>query len=116
MTDLRIYHNPRCSKSRGALALLEERGVDAEVVRYLDTPPDRSTLEAVLDALDEEPAALVRADDARKAGIDPAEHTTRDGVVDLLLEHPELMQRPVVVRAGRAVIGRPPEKVVDLLP
>lgn len=98
------------------MGLLEERGVVPDVVLYLETPPDRSTLERILDTIPDEPAALVRKDDRfRELGLDPADHTTRDAVVQLLLEHPELMQRPVVAAGDRAVIGRPPERVLELL-
>ena len=117
MSDVTIFHNQACSKSRGALAILEERGVDADVVRYLETPPDRATLERILDAIDDEPRALVRTDDDKfKAlGIAKADVATREQVIDLLLAHPEVMQRPVVFVGDRAVIARPSEKVLDLL-
>jgi len=114
--DLLVYHNPRCSKSRGALDLLAERGVDAEVVEYLQAPPDRATLEWVLDTIDEAPAELVRHDDRyRELGLDPDGYQDRAAVVALLLEHPELMQRPVVIRDGRGLIARPSERVLELL-
>src|SRR4029450_12644711 len=98
MSDIRIFHNPSCSKSRGALEILSERGVDAEAVRYLDTPPDRATLEQILEAIDDEPAALGRTDDPKfkAAGLGEADVQTREQVIDVLLEHPEVMQRPVV--------------------
>ena len=117
MSDVEIFHNPSCSKSRGAMQILEERGVDANVVRYLDTPPDRETLERILDAITDEPIALVRtADDKFKAaGLTKADVQTRDQVIDVLLEHPEVMERPVVFVGDRAVIARPSEKVLDLL-
>jgi arsenate reductase len=112
-----VYHNPSCSKSRGALAILADNGVDPDVVKYLDTPPDRAALERILDAIDDPPAALVRTDDKRfkDLGLSAADYTERDAVVGLLLEHPELMQRPVVFVGERAVIARPSEKVLDLL-
>src|SRR4051794_37494807 len=112
-----IFHNPSCSKSRGALAILEEKGVDADVVKYLDTPPDRPMLERILDAIDEPPAALVRTDDKKfkDLGLAAADYTTRDAVIGLLLEHPALLQRPVVFVGDKAVIARPSEKVLDLL-
>src|SRR5690242_11024409 len=115
--DVQIFHNPSCSKSRGALEILQERGVDANVVRYLDTPPDRATLERILDAIDEEPIALVRTDDAKfkDAGLTKADVATRAQVIDVLSRHPEVMQRPVVFVGERAVIARPSEKVLDLL-
>lgn len=110
-----IFHNPSCSKSRQALALLKERGVEPEVVRYKDHPLDRATIERIVRLVPDDPATLVRAGDARKAGIDPAEHTTAEAVVDLLVEHGGLMERPVVLRGERGVIGRPTEAVETLL-
>lgn len=111
-----LYHNPRCSKSRGAAALLDERGVDYETVRYLETPPSRADLERILGAIDDPPAALVRTDDARfrELGLDASDYEDRSAVVEVLLAHPELMQRPVVFRGERAVIGRPPERLSQL--
>jgi len=117
MTEMRIYHNPSCSKSRGALEILQERGVDADVVRYLETPPDRATLEHILDAIDDDPQALVRTDDPKfkAAGLTKGDVATREQVVAVLLEHPEVMQRPVVFVGERAVIARPSERVLELL-
>jgi arsenate reductase len=116
MSDVRIFHNPSCSKSRATLAILNQRGVEADVVKYLDTPPDRTTLERILDAIPDEPAALVRSDDKKfkELGLRAADYTTREAVIALLLEQPALMQRPVVFVGERAVIGRPPENVLDL--
>jgi arsenate reductase (glutaredoxin) len=114
--DLLVYHNPRCSKSRGALELLGDRGVDVEVIEYLQTPPDRATLEWILDTIDEAPRDLVRVDDRfRELGLDPDAYEEREPVIALLLEHPELMQRPVVIRGGRGLIARPSERVLALL-
>lgn len=117
MADVQIFHNPSCSKSRGALQILEERGVDANVVRYLDTPPDRATLERILDAISDEPIALVRVNDDKfkAAGLTKADVQTREQVIDVLLKHPEVMERPVVFVGERAVIARPSEKVLELL-
>ena len=116
MAETTIYHNPVCSKSRGALELLAARHVDHEVVEYLETPPDRATLARILTLLAGPPSDLVRKDKRFRAlGLDPAAYQTRDQVIDLLLEHPELMERPVVIRNERAVIARPSEKVLDLL-
>ena len=115
--DITVFHNQACSKSRGALEILEERGVTYDVVRYLDTPPDRATIERILDAIPDEPRALVRTDDDKfkKLGIPKADVTTREQVIDLLVAHPEVMQRPVVFVGDRAVIARPSEKVLELL-
>jgi arsenate reductase len=118
MTDnVQIFHNPSCSKSRGALAILAEKGIDANIVRYLDTPPDRATLERILDAIDDEPIALVRTGDPKfkDAGLTKDDVRTRAQVIDVLLKHPEVMERPVVFVGDKAVIARPSEKVLDLL-
>jgi leucyl/phenylalanyl-tRNA--protein transferase len=117
MEPVQIFHNPSCSKSRGALKILEERGVDASVVRYLDAPPDGATLERILDAITDDPIALVRTGDDKfkAAGLTKADVQTRAQVIDVLLKHPEVMERPVVFVGDRAVIARPSEKVLDLL-
>lgn len=117
MADVRIFHNPQCSKSRETLALLTERGLDVEVVRYLDEPPSRADLERLLDELDVEPAALVRTGDPRfkELGLDKADYVGRDEVVALLVEHPRLMERPVVEVGGAARLGRPPARVLEIL-
>ena len=117
MTEAEIFHNPSCSKSRGALAILEEEGVDVNVVRYLDTPPDRATLERILDAIPDEPVALVRTGDEKfkAAGLTKADVQTRAQVIDVLLKHPEVMERPVVFVGDKATIARPSEKVRELL-
>jgi arsenate reductase (glutaredoxin) len=111
-----VFHNPKCSKSRGALAILEEQGVAADVVEYLKTPPDRATLERIVDAISDPPGALVRNDKRfSELGLDAGDYVERDAVVALLLAHPELMERPVVFVGARAVIARPSEKVLELL-
>jgi arsenate reductase (glutaredoxin) len=114
--DVLVYHNPRCSKSRGALEILAERGIDVDVVEYLQAPPDRAALEQIIDAISDPPSALIRHDDRfRELGLDPAGYQVRDRVVALLLAHPELLQRPVIIRDGRGVIARPSERVLELL-
>ena len=116
MAGVVIYHNPRCSKSRGALEILRERRVPHEVVEYLERPPDRATLEQLLDLLGGDPGELVRRDARfRELGLGPESCAGREAVVEVLLAHPELMQRPLVVRGDRAVLARPSEKVNELL-
>jgi arsenate reductase len=111
-----VYHNPSCSKSRGALEILAERGIDSDVVEYLKAPPDRATLERIVDAIPNPTAELVRKDKKfKELGLDASEYTTRDAVVELLLSHPELMERPVVFRGERAVIARPSDLVLQLV-
>jgi len=113
MADVTIYHNPRCSSSRTALGELRSRDLDLDVVEYLKTPLDRASLEQLLDVLDAPVGDLIRHD-ARfeELGLDSAGYTSKAEVVDLLVEHPELMQRPILVRDGKAVIARPAAEVV----
>ena len=116
MADVTIYHNPVCSKSRGALEILEGRGIDHAVIEYLQAPPDHATVAHILELLAGPPADLVRKDKRfRELGLDPAAYVTREQVCALLVQHPELMERPVVIRGQRAVIARPSEKVHDLI-
>lgn len=111
-----MYHNQSCSKSRSALEMLADRGVDHEVVEYLKAPPDRATLERIVDAVDAPPGDLVRHDRRfEELGLSASDYTTREAVIGLLLEHPELMQRPVIFRGERAVIARPSDRVLELL-
>jgi arsenate reductase len=116
MSNIRLYHNPNCSKSRGALALLEERGVTLEIVEYIDHPPTRGDLEDLVRRLPEGAATLVRHDSHFKSlELDPDAYTKSEDVIALLLQHPALMQRPIAVRGEQARIGRPPEKILELL-
>jgi arsenate reductase (glutaredoxin) len=111
-----IFHNTSCSKSRGALEILRDRGVEHEVVLYKQDPPDRETLERIVDLVADPPSDLVRRDPLfKELGLTSDDVQTKDQVVDVLVAHPELMQRPIVVRGDRAVIGRPPENVEALL-
>jgi len=116
VSDVTVYHNPSCSKSRGALEILGERAVDAEVIRYLEAPLAREDFDRILDILVDPPADLVRKDKRfAELGLDAADYQTREQVVELLLEHPVLMQRPIVIRDGKALIARPSERVLELL-
>ena len=114
MAEVSIYHNPRCSNSRTALGLLQERGDDVEVVEYLHDPLDRAGLEGLLAILEDPPADLVRHDARfKELGLDPKGYTSAAEVIELLVEHPELMQRPVLVSGGKAIIARPPADKVS---
>lgn len=115
MADVTIWHNPRCSKSRQAYELLRERGVDAEVVRYLEETPSRAELERVLGLLGiDDPSAIARKGEARwnELGLDGA---GGDAVLEAMVANPILIERPIVIRGERAVVGRPPERVLELL-
>ena len=113
----RLFHNPRCSKSREALALLRARGIEPELVPYLDSPPDRDTLLALLGKLDGEPRTLLREAEPEFAALAlAARELTGDAVADAIATHPRLLQRPVFECGDRAVVARPPERVLELLP
>ena len=112
---LTIYHNPRCSKSRMALALLEQNGEVPEVVEYLKTPPSRAELKAILAKLGMKPEQLVRKGENLYKSKFKDRVLSDDQWLDALAENPILMERPIVVMGERAVIGRPPEKVLELL-
>jgi len=116
METITVYHNPVCGKSRGALDILRERGIEPTVIEYLKTPLDAPTLGAILDILPGAPAELVRKDKRfKELGLDEHNYQSRDQVVGLLLLHPELMERPVVIHGRRAVIARPSEKLLEIL-
>ncbi len=116
MSKAIIYHNPRCSKSRETLALLEEKGECATVVEYLDTPPSKEELGQILDMLGIEPEAIVRKKEAlfKELGLN-AKALSRDEWLETLTTHPKLIERPIVVKNGKAAIGRPPSLVLDIL-
>ena len=116
MSEIRLYHNPACSKSRGALEMLQKHEAPIEVIEYLKTPLSRDQLDEILDLLPEDPAALLRQDKNFKGlGLDPEGYTSPEEVAQLLLKHPELMQRPIAIRDEKALIARPSERVLELL-
>jgi arsenate reductase len=113
MADVVVFHNPRCGNSRTALQMLGARGDQVEVIEYLKAPLDRATLDGLLDILIDPPADLIRHDQRfAELGLDADGYGDRTAVVELLLEYPELMQRPVLVSGGRAIIARPPAQTV----
>lgn len=111
-----IYHNGRCSKSRETLALLREKGVEPDVVEYLKTPPDAATLKKLLKALQLKPRQLLRTKEREYAelGLNDPE-LSDDTLIDAMVKHPILMERPIVLVGSKAVLGRPPENVLGLL-
>ncbi len=115
MTDVTIYHNPRCSKSRSTLALLEENGVSPTIVLYLEAPPSRAQIKSLLGKLGMSAAQLVRrGEDAYKAAGLSKESSEAD-MLSAMAEYPKLIERPIVVKGDRAVLGRPPENVLALI-
>jgi arsenate reductase len=114
--SIKIYHNPRCSKSRQTLQLLQENNIDAEVVEYLKTPPGKAELEQVLEMLGLEPRQLMRTKEKeyKELGLDNPD-LNRDTLIDAMLKTPKLIERPIVIKDGKAAIGRPPEQVLEIL-
>ena len=115
MTSVTIYHNPRCSKSRQTLALLEERDLELNIVPYLESPPSKSELADIVKMLGVTAADIVRTgeDEYKDSGLS-ADSTETEGL-DAIVMTPKLLQRPIVVRGGRARVGRPPESVLEIL-
>lgn len=112
-----IYHNPRCSKSRATLQLLADRGVEPRVVEYLKTPPSAPELAELARALGTDARSLLRTGEAEYAELELADASLDDAAIfDTIATHPKLLQRPIVVADGQARIGRPPERVLEILP
>lgn len=111
----KIYHNPRCSKSRATLALLEERGVEVEIVDYLKTPPDAAEIRRLLACLGIEPAELLRRGESALAASGLDADSDPEALIALMVREPILIERPVVQIGQQARIGRPPERVLELL-
>ncbi|RMG33703.1 MAG: arsenate reductase (glutaredoxin) [Gammaproteobacteria bacterium] len=112
----RIYHNPRCSKSRQTLQLLQEKGIEPEIVEYLKTPPTADELRELLDKLGMRPRDLIRKREAeyKASGADNPD-LSDDELIELMVAHPKLIERPIVVHDGKVALGRPPEQVLDIL-
>jgi arsenate reductase len=111
-----LYHNPRCSKSRQALGLLRDRDVELEIVEYLKSPPSATELDRILELLSMEPRALMRKKETayKDLGLDD-QSLDRKRLLQAMVEHPILMERPIAVADGRAALGRPPENVLDVI-
>lgn len=113
MSDVTIYHNPRCSKSRQTLELLREQGIDPTVVEYLKTPPTAAELTAILARLGKTAREIVRAKEADEAGI--ARDLDGPALIAALVANPSAIERPIVVKGDAARVGRPPESVLEIL-
>lgn len=116
MSEVTIYHNPRCSKSRQTLALLEERGIKPTIVEYLGAPPDAAALGGILDLLGLAPRDLMRRKEAayKETGADDP-GLDRDALIAIMVANPVLIERPIVLANGKAAVGRPPENVLEIL-
>ena len=116
MSDVTVLHNPKCSTSRSALETLDAAGKQAQVVQYLKEPLDEAALRELIAKLEDEPTDLVRRDSFFKdQGLSDDDVATTDQVVAVLVEHPRLMQRPVIVKGDRAIIGRPKDRVAPFV-
>jgi len=117
MTDLTLYHNPRCSKSRGELVLLEARGLAPTVVRYLDTPLDATQIQRLLGKLGISARQLLRTGEDEYKTLNLADGSPSEAqLIAAIAAHPKLMERPILEVGDQAIIGRPPEQILELLP
>ena len=109
-----IYHNPRCSKSRATLALMQEKGATPEIVEYLTDPPSADELKRILAMLGMKPRELMRSKEAKEAGLDDP-NLSDDALIAGMVANPIVIERPIVVSGGNARIGRPPESVLEIV-
>ena len=109
-----IYHNPRCSKSRQTLAILEEKKVDLQVIDYLTTPPSKAALKRILGMLGMKAVDIIRKKEARDAGLDITQ-MSEAALIEAMVSHPIIIERPIVVSGDKAVMGRPPANVLTII-
>lgn len=112
---VKIYHNPRCSKSREANQILQEKGLEYEVIEYIKNPISKDELKELIQKLGIEPLDLVRQKEEIWRENYRGKELSADEIIDAMIEHPRLMERPIVVNGNKAVIGRPPSLVIDIL-
>ena len=115
MANVTIWHNPRCSKSRNAVALLEEQGIEAEVVKYLDTPPSKEALVEMLKMLGITARELMRTKEDIYKELNLKEENDEDKLIEAMVANPKLIERPIVIKDGKAAIGRPIENIIELV-
>ena len=115
MSKITLWHNPRCSKSRNAAALLEEKGVEAEVVKYLDTPPSKEEIKELLKMLGITARELMRTKEAIYKELGLKDVDDEEKLIEAMVENPKLIERPIVIKNGKAAIGRPIENIIELL-
>ena len=115
--DIILYHNPRCSKSRQTLALIEDRGIKPTIVEYLKTPPNHQQLDRILRGLELEPRELMRTKEAEYKELGLADSAlSRDQLIEAMIANPKLIERPILVVGDQIVVGRPPENALTILP
>jgi|TARA_B100000929_G_C15424053_1_gene392385 arsenate reductase len=115
MSEVTIYHNPRCSKSRQTLELLKEKSIEPEVVEYLKTPPNAAELKDILGKLGLSPDELMRKKEAIYKELGLAGVSDENELITAMVNNPKLIERPIVIKGDKAAIGRPPESVLDIL-
>lgn len=112
---MKIYHNPRCTKSRQTLQLIEEAGQSVEIVKYLENIPTKRELKEIIDLLGIQPMQLIRNGEAIWKDQFKGKELSNDDLIDAMIAHPKLIERPIVISGNKAVLGRPPENVLELL-
>jgi arsenate reductase len=115
MKNVKIWHNPKCSKSRNTLELLNEKGVEVEVVKYLETTPSKDELVEVLKMLNISARELMRTKEDIYKELNLKDENSEDKLIDAMVENPKLIERPIVIKDGKAAIGRPIENIIELL-
>ncbi len=115
MSTIQIWHNPRCSKSRNALTLLEEEGVEHEVVKYLETPHTHEEIKTLLKMLNMDARALMRTKEEIYKELNLKEVDDEEKLITAMVENPKLIERPIVIKDGKAAIGRPIENIIELI-
>ena len=114
--DVTIYHNPRCSKSRQTLELIKKHNIEPNIIEYLKTPPEKQTFKTILKQLQLKPADILRKKEAafKETGLDQ-DNVSDDEIIEAMIDYPVLIERPIVLANGKAVIGRPPENVLAII-
>jgi len=113
--SITIYHNPRCSKSRATLALLGEQGIEPQIIEYLKAPPSEAELARILDMLGMSPEELMRKGEAEYKEYFSGKALSRAQTIALMVQHPKVIERPIVLSGDKAAIGRPPESILEIL-
>jgi len=115
MSTIKIFHNPRCSKSRKTLEIIQQQGHTPEIIKYLDSPPSEEEIELVLTRLNMQPRDLMRKGEAEYKQFFTDESLTKTELISLMHQYPKVIERPIVLSNNQAVIGRPPESVLDII-
>jgi arsenate reductase len=110
-----IYHNPRCSKSRQTLALIQEKGIEPDIIEYLNSPPSETELDNILTLLGKEPEALMRTGEDEYKQHFKGRDLSRAETISLMTQYPKVIERPIVVNGSKAAVGRPPESVLEII-